>query len=640
MPDFYQIAPGLNRPAGRRALSQSWLPCLAALLLSLPGWAQTPVLTSRSPAAHTVTASATANLSLTFSQPLAPATAPGLRVWGSQRRGLRPGVASLPSPAVLSFDPSQDFAPGEEVSVSVPATLTSAGGVAVAPYAYQFRVAASPSSGTFGSSTATTMGASPQRAWLADLDNDGDLDLLTSLNSGAAFRRNNGTGAFAAVAISIGLPGGLSDIVATDFDNDGDLDVLGCNGSSQLRFQRNNGAGVFTNGNANFISVGSGAEHLALADVDADGDLDLLVTYPSDNAVGLHFNNGSGSFGPTVSVPTAGIPTALAVGDTDNDGDLDLLVSNADLDLVSTYPNDGSGSFGSPSDTFVGGYPVALALADLSGDGRPDLLTLNANDHTLSVRLGSATGFRGNSAVPVPTTTAGFTLGDVDGDGDLDIVLAAESANADVLLNNGLAAFSSSLAADQQHAYASVALGDLDGDGDLDPGRHRWLGHHGPAALQPRLAPHHRLYARQRRRGQQRHHQRRQLHRGHHRELQRRGRRHGRLRGERRRHQHHLDRAPGRYQWANTGDYAGRHGRIGRQLHGGHGRAAHQPQPGPQPAGRAAQQQRDAGLLASGGGRQRNHHSAARQPPPPHGHLQRGRHGQHQLRPRPGLRAG
>ena len=129
------------------------------------------------------------------------------------------------------------------------------------------------------------------------------------------------------------LLGDLREVVAADVDGDGDLDLLTTNGQVvDVRF--NNGSGVFGGGSSLTIagtSTGTTFGIIGLAVGDVDGDLDLLAAGASSTgAVSLRLNNGSGVFSGGYDIPLGTNviwPGTVALVDLDGDGDLDLLAS-------------------------------------------------------------------------------------------------------------------------------------------------------------------------------------------------------------------------------------------------------------------------------------------------------------------------
>jgi len=157
-----------------------------------------------------------------------------------------------------------------------------------------------------------------------DFDGDGDIDALSANRNGEfAILVNNGAGIFTQISpSSLGISHGAGDGVTTaDVDNDGDLDILlVSDGTGRLYFRENGGVYVHR-------QTFTGAEGYmgGFADLDNDGDLDLV--FAGDNQVFV--NQGDGTFIAGPSVSTAGIndPRAIAFADIDDDGDLDFAIA-------------------------------------------------------------------------------------------------------------------------------------------------------------------------------------------------------------------------------------------------------------------------------------------------------------------------
>jgi hypothetical protein len=276
---------------------------------------------------------------------------------------------------------------------------------------------------------------------LADLDGDGDLDLVV----GAAATDGSHHGLLR-VYLNSGSPSGLfnsgtttstkswpiTNLAVADLDGDGDLDVIAGGEMMSLKVALNNGSGSLT------IAENSWqGNQVALGDLDNDGNVDLLAADSLNNKVQVIQNLGNAilSSGPTFFIER---PIGLALGDVDGDGDLDVVVASKGSTMVSVRLNNGGGIFSGTVNVPVGPLRT-VNLADVDGDGDLDLLTTNGNN-TVSVRLNNGQGnFSGTQEVAVGTNPARLALGDMDGDGDLDFTtINRDAATASVRLNGDI----------------------------------------------------------------------------------------------------------------------------------------------------------------------------------------------------------
>ena len=447
---------------------------IALLVGGLPGrgFAQLAI-TSVSPSPNLSRAARNSIVAIGFSQPLNTSSAAALRVFSSQRGGLRSGNSGGVAVAgnQLTFAPGYDFKPGETVRVSVTQAAQSSSGALANPRLFQFTAAATGGSGRF-SGSGTPVGSSPYNVAMADVDNDGDLDMIAP-DFGAAsvsIRLNNGNGVFS---------GGSNPAVGSqprsanmaDIDGDGDLDLLTANynaASASVRF--NNGSGIF--GGGTDLPVGNQPESVTTADLDGDGDLDMLVANGASNSVSVRFNNGSGVFGGGGTVAVGNFPFHVTTGDIDNDGDLDMLTANwsNSANFISVRLNDGRGNFSNGTDAVVETAPRWVTLADLDNDGDLDLMSANYGSNSASVRFNNGNGlFGGGTNLTAGTGPSSIVAGDIDGDGDLDMLMSDFYSNhLLVWLNSGNGTFGSSSAVLPGINPNGIATADVDGDGDLD----------------------------------------------------------------------------------------------------------------------------------------------------------------------------
>jgi len=235
---------------------------------------------------------------------------------------------------------------------------------------------------------------------LADLDNDGDLDLLMSDPYSSVCLGYENTGNAASPTwnrksewdVVTGLSYSPTPTLG-DLDGDGDYDLMLSywNLYKIIAYENTGNAAspTWTRNTAwDTPDLGSMESNPALADLDDDGDLDLLIGLDGwgDPLSGFSYayeNTGSTS-SPTWTrksewdVPDVGEYATPTFADLDGDGDYDLLIGESS-GICYAYENTGSAS--SPTWTAnpswdvpdVGQY-VDPVLADLDNDGDYDLL--------------------------------------------------------------------------------------------------------------------------------------------------------------------------------------------------------------------------------------------------------------------------
>jgi hypothetical protein len=298
-----------------------------------------------------------------------------------------------------------------------------------------------------------------------DFNGDGRLDVVTSNNDparGGTLFLNRGDGTLETQSESAGLADQVAaaNVTHADIDNDGDLDLLFLRGgwewAKRPSLLRNRGDGSFEDitaaaGLLTPIACHSGA----WADYDNDGFVDLYMVgeyranRPDPQNLGrLYHNNGDGTF--TDVAREAGVLNSrwgkgAAWGDFDNDGDPDLYVSN-NGEPNRLYRNDGSGKFTDVAPALGVIEPMSSFACwwwDYDNDGRLDLFVCNfgnALSDVIRSHLGQPAsgerprlyhnegpaGFRDvthEAGLDRVLVCMGSNFGDIDNDGYLDMYL-------------------------------------------------------------------------------------------------------------------------------------------------------------------------------------------------------------------------
>ncbi len=235
----------------------------------------------------------------------------------------------------------------------------------------------------------------------ADVDADGDLDLLLSnFGQGGVAYNVNGHGVFwNQHSFNGGGCGQLSFALKVgDLDNDGDIDLVTISGGFPLHPGhhcvaplRNRGDGWFDNALRYDIWW---ANDLVLADLNNDRSLDIgITTYnETDSTSQLYvlMNNGNAEF--PYSPRSYTLPRGasdITYGDFDGDADMDLAITSSLEDKVTILFNVGDGSFGSSVSFTVPGNPQGLCAADFDGDGRLDLAVAIPSLNKICILLNS-----------------------------------------------------------------------------------------------------------------------------------------------------------------------------------------------------------------------------------------------------------
>lgn len=265
----------------------------------------------------------------------------------------------------------------------------------------------------------------PRRAVLHDIDLDGKLDIVVTLESHGLID----------IFRNIGTPGGdlSSDSFAEPFElvvsgaanaygldvkdlnNDGlpDIAVTDQDENNFYVFQNNSDPGNIAFRASQMFNVTGALRHLKLADFDGNGFLDVAITEPTgisaQGNVHVIFNTTAGKgqlidfTDSPLRLTNAGLlPWGLDVGDIEGDGDIDIVVSSSSTNDTSIYVIENKGTttgniFEDPLQlNKLRSNSKHIKLGDLDGDGRPDFAFTHKSN---SSGVGQVGAFLNNNCV-------------------------------------------------------------------------------------------------------------------------------------------------------------------------------------------------------------------------------------------------
>ncbi|HAP35959.1 MAG TPA: hypothetical protein DCQ28_08480 [Bacteroidetes bacterium] len=353
--------------------------------------------------------------------------------------------------------------------------------------------------------TVNTMIGTDAKPAFADLDGDGDKDLVIGIGESyygdvtpgiTISFRNNGTASVPNFVADNSLVTGIPDVGLNaypffkDMDSDDDLDLMMGRDLQTMLFYKNTGTTQIPIWTATPTLVSSLEtvrywKNPVLCDLDDDGDNDLI--YGTDDGSMFYYQNTGSVTTPALTRNTAyfqmirieGGASTTSLADFDNDGDMDL-ISGEQLGKFQYFRNDGSSinpDFKKTTATFTSldaGSYSSPRFVDLDNDGDYDIVS-GALDGKIYCYINNSGTFTQNTSI-----FSGIDVGwqsapsfaDLNNDGHLDLIICGEDADSiKFYRNTGSNVFvvdNSFINGVSVPNYCYPCFVDIDSDGEYD----------------------------------------------------------------------------------------------------------------------------------------------------------------------------
>jgi hypothetical protein len=279
----------------------------------------------------------------------------------------------------------------------------------------------------------------PMTILRGDIDNDGQIDLLTVPNFSpyfSVFRNLSSVGDLEFAArhdVGTGCTGTMM-VVLNDFDVDGKIDVALCvRESSTVYFYRNTSVpGSVSFAGAGSLTVPTNTTGIIGNDFDGDGKPDIATINGTTTYIAVRRNlstPGFITFSGEISINGGRKGTLIGSVDADVDGRADFYLCSSEnntLNILRNLSIPGNITFDVPVTYALSGPPLASVVSDIDGDTKPDLVITTDGSAGIDLFENISTGiiqFEKGIVIPLPSPSFGVVAADLNGDAAPDLIV-------------------------------------------------------------------------------------------------------------------------------------------------------------------------------------------------------------------------
>ncbi|UCC81179.1 MAG: VCBS repeat-containing protein [Candidatus Zixiibacteriota bacterium] len=445
-------------------------------IYAFPAFAQAPQVVLVTPSQNEVSAALTSDITATFDMDMDPATIDNstFSVY-SRTYGYLSGTVTYDQPTrTATFNPTRDFFNGDVITATLTNGVGSLGGTPMdRGFSWTFTVIAG-GTGYFGAAIEYGVNYEPYTVFMADLNMDDYPDII---GGSISVFLNNGDGTFLP-RTDYSVFNRAYRINAADLDRDGDIDIVAACDFGDVEILLNNGDGSFMS--LPRLDAEDYLWGLYIVDIDGDIDLDMILggeESPYNDRLWIYSNDGSGNFSFDTAYTMISTVWGIYSGDLNNDGCPDISA------ICCSWPhylgillNNGDGAFSSPF-YYAIGMSYDITGADLNHDGFIDLAVPYFYNPRLNIFINQGDGtFDHTSSYTAENAFYSVCASDLNGDQSIDLINGSAKVNGTPEINtflynnNGDGTFylNSTLNIADDGRVQGIFTSDIDLDGDLD----------------------------------------------------------------------------------------------------------------------------------------------------------------------------